>query len=85
MVKQRHLKDEELIKSMVKLSMNIKDEDLKNENVRKTFDQLVAKRNIEIAKERKISNNNLAGLKTSISSVLTNKNNEEAKEKEDEE
>ena len=45
LVNQRLQKEDELIKKMVKLSMNIRDDDIENdENIKHTFEQLVAKK-----------------------------------------
>lgn len=62
MVKQRLQKEDELIKKMIKMSMNIRDDDIENdENTKHTFEQLVAKKKKEMNKEKKMANEKLTG------------------------
>lgn len=73
MLNQRLQKEDELIKKMIKMSMNIRDEDIENdENIKHTFEQLFTKKKKEMNKEKKQSNEKLSGQKKNGESERAN-------------
>lgn len=73
---EREIKENKLIEDMVKLSLNIKDDELETDvNLKHTFDQLVAQKKAEMVKERKVTSERLSGPRSSVNSKISSGKN----------